>query len=236
MRGERPKRSGPSSRRYATVVGVAFAILVVIATLNTIRTQGGGILGVTKGDRGMPLPEFAVPNAVDGPLDKDANIAQDDCSTSEIPCPSAARRKPACAIPRQGAIRICDLFDRPLVLSFWFTKGADCLPTEDVVNRVAREYRGRVNFLSINVRDDPQTVRDIVAEHGWTIPVGYDRDGAVSDLYRVGGCPTIAFAYPGGILAFAKIKSDTDRLSEPALTADTRRLLRDSRAREHQGR
>ena len=32
------------------------------------------------------------------------------------------------------------------------------------------------------------------------MPVGYDRDGAVSDLYRVGGCPTVAFAYPGGIL------------------------------------
>lgn len=236
MPAEDPKRSGPSGRRYATVVGVAFAILVVIATLNTIRTESGGILGLTKGDRGVPLPEFAVPNAVTGPLDKDANIFQDDCSTSQNPCPTEADRTPACEIPRKGAIRVCDLFDRPLVLSFWFTKGADCLPTQDVVNRVAARYRGRVNFLSINVRDDPQTVRDIVAQHGWTIPVGYDRDGAVSDLYRVGGCPTIAFAYPGGILAFAKIKSDTDQLSEPALTADTRRLLRDSRARDRQGR
>ncbi len=236
MPGESPKRSGAPSRRYATVVGVAFAILVVIATLNTIRTQSGGILGVTKGDRGMPLPEFAVPNAVDGPLDKDANIAQDDCSTSQNPCPSDAVRPSACEIPKAGAIRVCDLFDRPLVLSFWFTKGADCLPTQDVVNRVAAEYRGRVNFLSINVRDDPRAVRNIVAQHGWTIPVGYDRDGAVSDLYRVGGCPTIAFAYPGGIMAFAKIKSDTDQLSEPALTADVTRLLRDSRARERQSR
>ena len=78
-----------------------------------------------------------------------------------------------------------------------------------------------MNFLSIDVRDDPQTVRDIVAEHGWTIPVGYDRDGAVSDLYRVGGCPTVAFAYPGGILAFAKIKSDPTSFPQP--TAHRRR-------------
>lgn len=87
------KRPSPG-RRYSALVGLAFLILLVIATVNTIRTQSGGILGVSTGDRGMPLPEFAVPNAVTGPLDKDANIAQDDCSTSQNPCPSEASRPP----------------------------------------------------------------------------------------------------------------------------------------------
>jgi hypothetical protein len=225
------------SRRYSTFVGIAFLLLVVIATVNTIRTQGGGTLGVTKGDRGMPLPEFAVPNAVSGPLDKDANIVQDDCSTSQNPCPADAQRTPACEIPRQGAIRVCDLFDRPLVLSFWFTKGLptpDCLPTQDVVDRIASRYGGRVNFLSIDVRDDPDSVRRIVAERGWRVPVGYDRDGAVSDLYGVGGCPTVAFAYPGGILAFAKV--GIDNLSKQRLTADVQRLVRESRRRAAESR
>ena len=85
MSAER-QRPAPS-RRYSAFVGIAFLLLLVVATLNTIRTQGGGTLGATKGDRGMPLPEFAVPNAVTGPLDRDANIAQDDCSTSQNPCP-----------------------------------------------------------------------------------------------------------------------------------------------------
>jgi thiol-disulfide isomerase/thioredoxin len=211
------------------LVGVAFLLLVAIATVNTIRTQGGGVLGVTKGDRGMPLPEFAVPNAVTGPLNKDANIAQDNCSTSQNPCPSGARRTPACEVRVKGAIRVCDLFNRPLVLSFWFTRGADCLPTQDALDRVARHYRGRVNFLSIDIRDDPSAVRDIVAQHGWKLPVGYDRDGAVSDLYRVGVCPTIAFAYPGGIMAFAK--AGTAQLSSSQIAGDVRRLTRLSRER-----
>jgi hypothetical protein len=182
----------------------------------------------------MPLPEFAVPNAVTGPLNKDANIFQDNCSTSQNPCPKSAGRTPACRIPAKGAIRVCDLFDRPLVLSFWFTRGANCLPTQDIVDRVAAGYRGRVNFLSIDIRDDPASVRKIVAERRWRIPVGYDRDGAVSDLYRVGGCPTVAFAYPGGILAFAKVGSDD--LSQPQLTADVQRLLRESRKRATESR
>jgi thiol-disulfide isomerase/thioredoxin len=228
-----PQRPGPG-RRYSTFVGIAFLVLIAVATLNTIRTESGGILGASAGERGMALLEFAVPDARTGPLDRDANIDQDDCSTSENPCPADARRPPACRIPPEGAIRVCDLFDRPLVISFWFTRGADCLATQDVVDRVASRYRGRVNFLSINIRDDPADVRRIVAERGWRMPVGYDRDGAVSDLYLVGLCPTVAFAYPGGILDFAKV--GVEELSEPQLTGDVQRLLRHSHRRAREDR
>ncbi len=210
------------SRRYSTFVGIAFLVLVVVATLNTIRTEGGETL-----DAGTPLPEFAVPDARNGPLDRDAAIFQDDCSTSENPCPADAKRTPACEIDASGAIRVCDLFERPLVLSFWFTRGASCLPTQDSVDRVASRYRGRVNFLSIDVRDDPEDVQQIVADHGWRLPVGYDRDGAVSNLYRVGGCPTLIFAYPGGIVGFEKV----GEISEADIGEAVRRLLRESRAR-----
>jgi thiol-disulfide isomerase/thioredoxin len=234
-----------TGRRYSTFVGIAFLILIVVATLNTIRTQSGGTLGVSGGDRGMPLSEFAVPNALTGPLDKDANIAQDDCSTSQNPCPEGARRQSACEIPETGALRVCDFFDRPLVLSFWFTRGADCLPVQDALDEIAPDYKGRVNFLTVDIRDDPSDVRSIAQEHDWSIPVGYDRDGAVSDLYRVGVCPTVAFAYPGGILAFAN--AGTDALSKPrgdssdaglraGLRANVDRLLRQTRARAEASR
>ena len=86
------------------------------------------------------------------------------------------------------------------MLSFWFTQGGDCEDQQDVVERVYARYRGRVSFLSLDVRDDRDTVRDLIRERGWQMPVGYDRDGAVAGLYRVGGCPTFAYAYPGGTL------------------------------------
>jgi AhpC/TSA family len=129
------------------------------------------------------------------------------------------------------------------VLSFWFTRGANCLPTQDALNAVSEKYKGRVNFLSIDIRDDPSSVRSIATDHGWTMPVGYDRDGAVSDLYRVGGCPTVAFAYPGGILDFAK--ASIAALSQPptesgslraGIERDVKTLLRQTRAREAEGR
>ncbi len=231
-RGERtrPRRLGPTprpSRRYSIAVGVAFLALVGFAALNTIRTNEPGILGAG-GDRGMALAQFAVPEAR-GPVVGDANVAQDDCSSSEIPCPADQRRTPACEVRGRHIIRICDLFDRPLVISFWFTRGGDCLPTQDVVDRVARRFRGRVNFLSINVRDDRDTVRGTIEEHGWTIPVGVDADGAVSNIYRVGVCPTVAFAYPGGTLMGAKVGAN--ELDRASLVADVEHLIRSSRRR-----
>jgi hypothetical protein len=108
-------------------------------------------------------------------------------------------------VDEPGAFRVCDLFDRPSVISFWFSRGADCVSQQDAVDEVHRRYRGRVAFLSLNVRDDRDAVRDLVSERGWEMPVGYDRDGAVASLYRVGGCPTFAYVYPGGTLQSAGV-------------------------------
>ncbi len=208
--------------RYSIVVGLLFLVIIAVATLNTLGGGGGGgTLGLDRQPDRWPLPEFAVPAAVGG-LEGDANVAQDDCESSAVPCPDDARRPPACRIRTAGAIRVCDLFSRPLVISFWFTKGGgDCVEQQDVVDSVYRRYRGRVNFLSLDVRDDRDAVRELVRQHGWGMPVGYDRDGAVASLYRIGVCPTFAYAYPGGTLQSASI----GELDAAQLTDRVRRLL-----------
>jgi hypothetical protein len=191
--------------RYSMIVGLIFLAVIVVATIQTLSSGGGeGTLGLDRQPPRWPLPEFAVPAAA-RQLEGDANVAQDDCESAAVPCPGDARRVPACRIRTAGAIRVCDLFDRPLVISFWFTKGGDCADQQDVVDSVYRRYRGRVNFLSLDVRDDRDTVRELVRQHGWEMPVGYDRDGAVASLYKVGGCPTFAYAFPGGTLQSASI-------------------------------
>ncbi|MDQ2676679.1 MAG: hypothetical protein M3Y34_07695, partial [Actinomycetota bacterium] len=192
-RGSKP----PS--RYSLFVGIAFVALIVVALFNLIGTEETGILGAGEREEGLALAEFAVPDAR-GSSDADANVFQDDCESSRNPCPDDQVRVPACEIEAEDAIRVCDLFDRPLALSFWFTRGGDCLPSQDAFDRAAERYGDRVNFLSVNVRDERETVTGIIDERGWSLPVGLDPDGAVSNLYRVGVCPTIAFAYPGGIL------------------------------------
>jgi hypothetical protein len=212
--------------RYSIVVGLLFLTLVVVATIGTLSSGGGeGTLGLDRQPPRWPLPEFAVPKAA-GELEGDANVAQDDCESSALPCPEDARRTAACRIDTPGALRLCDFFDLPLVISFWFTKGGDCADQQDVVDAAYRRYRGRVNFLSLDVRDSRDTVRDLVRQHGWRMPVGYDRDGAVASLYKVGGCPTLAYVYPGGTLESAGIGEFT----AAQLDVRVERLLDASRA------
>ena len=182
------------------IVGFAFLVVVVIVSVGRVADRDDGILGLDAQRADEPLPEFAVPVA-SGQLEGDANVFQDDCDSDRLPCPAGARRTPACDVEGADVIRVCDFFDRPLVLSFWFTRGGDdCTDQQDVVSEVSRRYRGRVGFLSLNVRDDRGSVRDLVRERGWRMAVGYDRDGAVANIYRIGGCPTLVYAYPGGIL------------------------------------
>lgn len=191
--------------RYSIVVGLLFLAIIAVATIHTIERGGGGkTLGLDKLPPRWPLPEFAVPAGA-GRLEGDANVAQDDCETGEVPCPEGARRTPACRIHTAGAIRVCDLFNQPLVISFWFSEGGGCVSQQDVVQQVFRRYRGRVGFLSLDIRDDRETLRNLIRRHGWTLPVGYDRDGAVAGLYGIGGCPTFAYVYPGGTLQDATI-------------------------------
>jgi len=191
--------------RYSIVVGLLFLVVIAIASYHTLGGGGGGeTLGLDRFPSRWPLPEFAVPAAA-GQLEGDVNIVQDDCESAVLPCPEDARRAPACRIATPGAIRVCDLFDRPLVISFWFTKGDGCVDQQDVVQSAYERYRGRVGFLSLDIRDDRDTLRDVIRRHGWTMSVGYDRDGAVATLYGVGGCPTFAYVYPGGTLQSASI-------------------------------
>ena len=224
---------GRSSKqsRYSLFVGIAFVVLIVVALLNLIGNDEAGIIGVSETPEGLPLAEFAAPTAL-GSSEADANVFQDDCESSRNPCPDDQVRTPACEIEADDAIRVCDLFDRPLAISFWFTRGGDCTPSQDAFDAVAGRYEDRVNFLSVNIRDDRETVTDIIDERGWTVPVGLDPDGAVSNLYRVGGCPTFVFAYPGGILQSAKITGYTE--AEVAGFVDE--LLTASRSRAERSR
>lgn len=239
--GRGSSRGGPGRRTmgpvprpgriYSTVVGLLFLAVVVFGTLSTIGNRDQGILGLNEVSTDEPLAEFAVPVAASD-LEGDANVAQDDCESDQLPCPADRRRMPACGVRLPDSIRVCDYFDRPLVISFWFSRGGDCEDQQDVVSEMSRRYRGRVHFLSIDVRDSRDSVRDLVRERGWRMPVGYDHDGAVSTLYRVGGCPSFVYSYPGGILESASI----GELDRPELAAKVDTLLAATRRKEHADR
>ncbi len=204
--------------RYSIVVGLLFLAIIVVATVSTIEGGGGGeTLGLDRLPPRWPLPEFAVPDGGGQARRRRQRRPGRLRNRRRFPVRRMPRGLPPAASTSPEAIRVCDLFDRPLVISFWFTKGGnDCVEQQDVVEQVYRRYRGRVGFLSLDIRDDRDTVRDLIRQRGWTMPVGYDRDGAVGGLYGVGVCPTFAYVYPGGTLESASIGELTVRPAERA--------------------
>lgn len=170
---------------YMTVVGIALLLVVLVALFNALRTTDSGTVGIGNVGIGDQAAPFAVPLA-ETDLEGDANVDPDK----------------ACSVEGADVLRICDYFGRPLVMSFWFTKQASsCIDGQDVLEEVAARYRRKAGFVSINVRDDRDRVRELIDEHGWRVPVGYDRDGAVSNMYQIGYCPIYLLFRKGGVLA-----------------------------------
>lgn len=207
-----------AARPYSIAVGVVFLAVIVFAGVNAVRNSGEAVLGPEEGRR---VPLFAAPIAT-GALDGDANVDQGEV---------VGRRRvgSACQVEgsRRDVLRICDYFDQPLVIVFWFKRGCGtCRPQLDAVERVRRRVPG-VHFIGVDVVDSKENARKEVVENGWRFPMAFDRDGAVSQIYGIGGGPTLVFAYPGGIT----MKVQLGDLDERELERQTRRLLSASRAR-----
>jgi hypothetical protein len=179
-----------AARPYSIAVGVIFLAVLLFAGINAVRNSGEAVLGPEKG---QPIPLFAAPTST-GAEDADANIDQGEVVRGK-------RRGSACEVKgsRRDILRICDYFDRPLVMVGWFTRGCEsCRRQLDTVERVRQRVPG-VHFVGLDIRDSKENARKEVLEHGWRFPMAFDRDGAVSQLYGIGGGPTIIFAYPDGI-------------------------------------
>jgi hypothetical protein len=207
-----PDQVRRAARPYSIAVGVLFLGFIVFAGINSLTNDNPGPGGLEEGN---VLPKFAAPSAT-GSLEGDSNVDQ----------------KKACKVREKDAIRICDYFDRPLVLVAWFSRcGGHCEPVLDVIERI----RGRfpdVAFVGLDIRDSEEKARDAVQDHGWGFPMAVDRDGAVGLLYSVGVGPTTFFAYPRGVLASKAL----GELTEAELVERVRRLVRSSKKREHGAR
>jgi hypothetical protein len=70
---------------------------------------------------------------------------------------------------------------------------------------LARSFRRRhVQFAAVAVQAGRAETTALIRSHHWTIPIAYDRDGAVGALYGVAICPMVELARTGGVV--------TDRL------------------------
>jgi len=177
----------PGASRYAWFVGVALFLAVTYFTVNTLTTNHASSTGPPVGRR---MPAFAMPLAL-GALDGDANVATK-------PRQGTAGTRPACQVRGREILNVCQLWERgPVALAFLATRGAQCEAELDRLQAISARFP-RVQVAAVAIKGDRDELRHDIRGHGWRFPVGYDRDGAVANLYGVAVCPHITFADRGG--------------------------------------
>jgi hypothetical protein len=193
------------TRRYQRIIGLIGITLVIVISVSFLTTRGVGTDGIPAGRQ---LHFFAAPRAT-STLNGDANT------------------NPPCTVTRHDprALNICLLAKRaPLVLGFFVTGQSACERLVDSMQTVSREFpTTEVQFAAVAVRSSHRATAAAVRAHHWTIPVAYDRDGAVGDVYGVEVCPTAELANRGGVVARRLIGESWN--SSAALATQVRALV-----------
>ncbi len=86
-----------------------------------------------------------------------------------------------------------------VVVNFWASWCPPCEAESADLQAVWEEYRERgVVFVGIAYKDEEAVVRDFLARHGLTYPVGLDPTGRIADLYGITGVPETFVVDPEG--------------------------------------
>lgn len=179
----------PGAARTGTwIAGVAAVAVLGYVALNTLGTDAPGSRGLQQGDE---LPPFAVPLATaPGRPDTDANVATQ-------PGQGNAHHR-ACDVRGPGVLNSCELAARgPVALAFFATEDKRCVRQVDALDRLAPRFPD-VSFAAVAIKATRPQTAAVVREQGWRLPVGFDHDAAVTNLYAVAICPLVTFADSGG--------------------------------------
>jgi hypothetical protein len=206
----RPEVPRPGNK-YAWAVGILLLMgLGVLLFAETLPNQGKGLRGPEVGQR---LPAFAAPSAAGNKEGGDANVCQKE------PCNKNAGPVPACDVRGDGIVTVCPRERGARVITFVVTRGTDCEPQVDRVERVRAEFPD-VRFVTVVSGDSKTETKNLAIARRWHQPVAVDTDGAVVNLYGVGVCPITVFARDGRVRA-----ANVGNLTEAQLRQRTRRLL-----------
>jgi len=203
---EGPPRPEPEpeidTRRYRWMIGIFGLALLVAFSVYMFTSRGIQTTGVPAGKQ---LPRFVAPLAGSG-------------------LTGAANANPRCdpAHPNPQALNVCGR--TPLVLGLFVTGSGECRREVDTLQALSRRFpAAKVQFAAVAVDASGARTESLVRSHHWTIPVAYDPDGRVGELYGVSICPMVELSYRGGVVADRLIGNHW--LSVPALAARVRRLL-----------
>ncbi len=117
--------------------------------------------------------------------------------------PEVGRAAPLFALKDTGGTlrRLDDYRGRVVWINFWATTCGPCREELPLIQRVADEIGDdRLVVLEVNQRESNGNAKDYFNEIGVDLPILFDRDGDVSQQYRLQGLPYNFFIDEEGVL------------------------------------
>jgi thiol-disulfide isomerase/thioredoxin len=109
-----------------------------------------------------------------------------------------------------------------VLLDFWATWCGPCRAAMPALMEVAREYAGKgVRYFAVNLREEPEKIRNYLKESGLQIAVPLDKEGTVAGKYGVRGIPTMVIVDKDGTVEKVHVGAS------PGLKAELARVLED---------
>jgi thiol-disulfide isomerase/thioredoxin len=97
------------------------------------------------------------------------------------------------ALPTFDLTRFHQLLDqlkgRPVVVNVWASWCGPCIREAPSLAQVARAFRGRVQFLGVNIQDQRPAATAFIRKYGWSFPSVLDPSGAIRDGLGFVGIP-----------------------------------------------
>jgi len=103
---------------------------------------------------------------------------------------------------------LADLSGRTVLLTFWFAHCGPCraeLPQIEAFWKAIRKERDDFAILAVDLRDTPETVKQIWKEEGFTFPAVLQKDDDVSQAFGVVAYPTVYLIGPDGKILYRNL-------------------------------
>jgi len=195
----RDYRAGLRGRHIAIVLTT---VAVSLSACSSSETAGELV--------NQPSTDMNISDAQQGEIERNSDLLALMQEVNLDPCPIAAIN-PDAAIPGlpdqvfdclgdTSAVSLAQVRGTPMVVNVWASWCPPCIEELPLLEKVSRELEGEVDFIGINLEDDPTKALQLMQDFGISYPSVIDRSGDTRAPLTIPGPPVTFFVTSGGVV------------------------------------
>jgi cytochrome c biogenesis protein CcmG/thiol:disulfide interchange protein DsbE len=97
---------------------------------------------------------------------------------------------------------LCQLRGKPVVVNIWASWCGPCIFEAPELATAAMTYKGIVQFVGVDIQDQPAPARTFIDKFKWTYPSVADPSGKIKESFGLLGVPDTMFFDANGVRTF----------------------------------